>query len=282
MATATISNTPDIPNILTIATVDPSGGAGTVADVKAISANGGYACAVLAALTAQNTCGVTGIESIATDFIRLQIDTLFDDVRIDAVKIGMLGAAPAITVVADRLAAWQPPHIVLDPVMVARSGDVLLAREDVGVLREALLPLATVLTPNRTEAGMLLECAPADSLRELRRQAERLRNLMTHDGERWVYLKGARMANEPAIDLLHDGDRMIELPAPSIDTPNTHGTGCTLSSALATRIALHGGDVPLAAREAKAYITRAIERAGRLSVGHGHGPVHHFHVLDRD
>lgn len=270
-----------IPNILTIATVDPSGGAGTVADVKAISANGGYACAVLAALTAQNTRGVTGIEAIATDFIRLQIDTLFDDVRIDAVKIGMLGGAAAIATVADRLSAWKPPHVVLDPVMVARSGDVLLERKDVSVLREALLPLATVITPNRTEAGLLLEATAAESLRDLRRQAERLRNLMTHAGERWVYLKGSRMAGEPAVDVLHDGDRMIELPAPSIDTRNTHGSGCTLSAALATRIALRG-DVPTAAREAKAYITRAIEQSGRLSVGHGHGPVHHFHAFDRD
>ncbi len=276
-----MASTPVIPNILTIATVDPSGGAGAVADVKAISANGGYACAVLAALTAQNTRGVTGIEAIAADFIRLQIDTLFDDVRIDAVKIGMLGGAPAIATVADRLSAWKPPHLVLDPVMVARSGDVLLARQDVSVLREALLPLATVITPNRTEAGLLLESTAAESLRDLRRQAERLRNLMTHGGERWVYLKGSRMAGEPAVDVLHDGDRMIELPAPSIDTRNTHGSGCALSAALATRIALRG-DVPTAAREAKAYITRAIEQAGRLGVGHGHGPVHHLHTFDRD
>lgn len=270
-----------IPNILAIAGVDPSGGAGIYADIKTISANGGYACAVIAALTAQNTCGVTGIEPIRTDFIRLQLDTLFDDVRIDAVKIGMLGAAPAIEVVADRLIAWKPPHLVLDPVMVARSGDVLLERKDVSVLREALLPLAVIITPNRAEAGLLLETTPADNLRDMRRQAERLRNMMTHEGERWVYLKGARMPGEDAVDLLHDGDRMIELPSAHIETRNTHGTGCTLSAALATLLP-QMPDVPSAAREAKAYITRAIEHADALDVGKGHGPVHHFHALMRE
>lgn len=269
-----------IPNILAIAGVDPSGGAGILADVKTISANGGYACAVLAALTAQNTRGVTGIEPIRTDFIRLQLDTLFEDVRIDAVKIGMLGAAPAITVVADRLIAWKPPHIVLDPVMVARSGDVLLERKDVAVLREAMLPLAMVITPNRAEAGLLLESGQAENLRDMRRQAEKLRNIMAHDGERWVYLKGARIPGEDAVDLLHDGDRMIELPSPNIDTRNTHGTGCTLSAALATLLP-QATDVPTAAREAKAFITRAIQHAGALDVGTGHGPVHHFHALTR-
>lgn len=270
-----------VPNILAIAGVDPSGGAGILADVKAISANGGYACAVLAALTAQNTRGVTGIEPVRTDFIRLQLDTLFEDVRIDAVKIGMLGAAPAIEVVADRLMAWQPPRIVLDPVMVARGGDVLLERRDVSVLREAMLPLAMVMTPNRAEAGLLLETGAADNLRDMRRQAERLRNLMAHDGERWVYLKGARIPGADAVDLLHDGDRMIELPSPHIDTRNTHGTGCTLSAALATLLPLRA-DVPTAAREAKAYITRAIQQADTLEVGKGHGPVHHFHAFGRE
>src|SRR5690606_4763416 len=231
--------------------------------------------------TAQNTRGVTGIEPVRTDFIRLQLDTLFEDVRIDAVKIGMLGAAPAIEVVADRLMAWKPPRIVLDPVMVARSGDVLLGRRDVAVLREARLPLASIMTPNRAEAGLLLETGAADNLRDMRRQAERLRNLMAHDGERWVYLKGARIPGEDAVDLLHDGDRMIELPSPYIDTRNTHGTGCTLSAALATLLPLTT-DVPAAAREAKAYITRAIQQADTLEVGKGHGPVHHFHAFGRE
>lgn len=269
-----------IPNILAIAGVDPSGGAGILADVKAISANGGYACAVIAALTAQSTQGVTGIEAVRPDFIRLQLDTLFEDVRIDAVKIGMLGAAPAIEAVADRLVAWKPPRIVLDPVMVARSGDVLLDRKDVGVLRETMLPLAVVMTPNRIEAGLLLEATPAENPRDLRRQAEKLRNLMAHDGQRWVYLKGSRMPGGDAVDLLHDGDKMIELPGSHIETRNTHGTGCTLSSALATLLPQRP-DVPSAAREAKAYVTRAIENADALQVGRGNGPVHHFFALRR-
>ena len=164
-----------IPNVLTIAGVDPSGGAGILADVKAISANGAYACAVIAALTAQNTLGVTGISPVAPDFVREQIDTLLADVRIAAAKIGMLGQAAVIGAVADRLAHWQLPHVVLDPVMIAKSGDALLERQAIGTLREALLPLATLITPNLPEAGVLLDARAPDNLPEMRRCAERLR-----------------------------------------------------------------------------------------------------------
>ena len=270
-----------IPNIVSIAGVDPSGGAGVLADVKAISANGGYACAVIAVLTAQNTLGVTGILPIAPDFVREQIDTLFADVAIDAAKIGMLGRVAVINVVADRLTLWHPEHVVLDPVMIAKSGDSLLEPAAIGALREALLPLATILTPNLPEAGVLLETTPPDSLKGMARAAERLRNAMTHQGERWVYLKGGHLPGSDAIDLLFDGDRMIELPARRIETKNTHGTGCTLSAALATLLP-QSSDVPTAARRAKAYLTRAIQHAERLSVGKGHGPVHHFHAFDTD
>jgi hydroxymethylpyrimidine/phosphomethylpyrimidine kinase len=269
-----------IPNVLTIAGVDPSGGAGTVADVKAMSANGAYACAIIAALTAQNTQGVTGIHAVPPDFIRLQVDTLFTDVRIDAVKIGMLGGDKAIGAVAGGLAHWKPPHVVLDPVMIAKSGDALLERSAIGALREALLPLATIITPNLPEAGVLLGGRPPDDLKEMRRSAERLRETMSHDGSRWVLLKGGHLSSGDAIDLLHDGDRMIELRAPRIDTRNTHGTGCTLSSALAALLP-QATDVPDAARRAKDYLTKAIAASPRLDVGKGHGPVHHFHVLDR-
>ncbi|HEY9381481.1 MAG TPA: bifunctional hydroxymethylpyrimidine kinase/phosphomethylpyrimidine kinase [Burkholderiales bacterium] len=269
-----------IPNILTIAGVDPSGGAGVVADVKAISANGGYACAVIAALTAQNTIGVTDFCAIAHDFVRKQIDTLFADVAIDAAKIGMLGAEAVINMVADRLTLWRPRHLVLDPVMVARSGDALLEASAVGALREALLPLATMITPNLAEAGLLLDINAPDNLREMTRVAEKLRERMTHQGERWVYLKGGRLPGSEAIDLLHDGDRMIELSARRIDTKNTHGTGCTLSAALATLLP-QAEDVPTAARQAKRYVTEAIEHAGALDVGKGNGPVHHFYNFPR-
>ena len=267
-----------IPNVLAIAGVDPSGGAGVLADVKAISANGAYACGVIAALTAQNTLGVTGIFAIPPAFVREQIDTLFADVRVDAVKIGMLGQADVIGVVAERLAHWRPTHSVLDPVMIAKSGDALLERSAVGALRDALLPLATMITPNLPEAGVLLESRAPDNLREMRRFAERLRETMTHDGERWVYLKGGHLPGADAIDLLHDGDRMIELTAPRIDTKNTHGTGCTLSAALAALLP-QASDVPMAAKQAKGYLTKSIAAADRLDVGKGHGPVPHFHGL---
>ena len=267
-----------IPNVLTLAGVDPSGGAGTVADVKAMSANGAYACAIIAALTAQNTKGVSGIHAAPPEFIRLQIDTLFADVRIDAVKIGMLGGERAIAAVAERLMHWKPARIVIDPVMIAKSGDALLERVAIGALREALLPLASVMTPNLPEAGVLLELRPPEDLKEMRRYAERLRNAMAHDGERWVLLKGGHLTSGDAIDILHDGDRMIELDAPRIDTKNTHGTGCTLSSALAALLP-QCADVPDAAKRAKAYLTKALANADRLDVGKGHGPVHHFHAF---
>ncbi|CAG0953237.1 hydroxymethylpyrimidine/phosphomethylpyrimidine kinase [Burkholderiales bacterium] len=269
-----------IPNVLTIAGVDPSGGAGVLADVKAISALSAYACAVIAALTAQNTRAVTGIHPVPPAFVREQIDTLFADVRIDAVKIGMVGQAPVIRAVADRLAHWKPPHVVLDPVMVAKSGDALLEKEAVGALVEALLPRATVLTPNLPEAGVLLGERAPDNLKEMRRAAERLRDRMTHDGSRWVVLKGGHLSHGDALDLATDGDRMIELAGPRIDTQNTHGTGCTLSAAIAALLP-QSPDAPAALRRAKDYLSASIAAAGRLDVGHGHGPVHHFHALWR-
>jgi hydroxymethylpyrimidine/phosphomethylpyrimidine kinase len=268
-----------LPNIVTIAGVDPSGGAGILADVKAISANRAYACAVVAALTAQNTIGVTAISPVPHDFVREQIDTLFADVTIAAAKIGMLGRVPVINVVADRLTLWRPPHLVLDPVMIAKSGDALLEGTAIGAMMEALLPLATVITPNLPEAAVMLDATAPDDIRSMRRFAERLRNRMTHQGHRWVFLKGGHLPGGEAIDVLHDGDAMIELPAPRIDTSNTHGTGCTLSAALAALLP-QTPDVPTAARRAKAYLTRAIETNARLDVGKGHGPVHHFHALD--
>jgi len=265
-----------VPNTLSIAGVDPSGGAGVLADVKAMSALGAYGMAVIAALTAQNTRGVTGINPVPPDFVALQIDTLFADVRVDAVKVGMLGQQAVTRAVGERLARWKPAHVVLDPVMVAKSGDPLLEPAAIAELRESLLPQATVLTPNLPEAGVLLECAPADSLRDMRRMAERLRRLLSDDGQRWIFLKGGHLPGNDTIDLLHDGDSMLELPGRRIDTPNTHGTGCTLSAALAALLP-QTGDLPEAARRAKAYLVEAIRHADSLQVGSGHGPVQHFH-----
>ena len=268
-----------IPNALSVAGVDPSGGAGIFADLKAFSALGAYGCGVVAALTAQNTQAVTGIHGVPPDFVRLQLDTLFADVRIDAVKIGMLGTAPIARAVAEGLAkpvaAGTPAHVVVDPVMVAKSGDALLTPEAATLLVDAILPLATVITPNLPEAGELLRARPPETLREMHRAAERLRRMLPDAGRRWVLLKGGHLPGD-AVDLLHDGDAMIELAAPRIETRNTHGTGCTLSAAIAALLP-QGDDVPGTVRRAKAWLTEAIRRSGELSVGRGHGPVHHFH-----
>jgi len=272
---------PSIPNALTIAGIDPSGGAGIYADLKAFSALGAYGCGVVAALTAQNTREVTGIHGVPPAFVRLQLDTLFADVRIDTAKIGMLGTSAIAIAVAEGLArplaAGRPAHVVVDPVMVSKSGDALLDREATATLVEAILPLATVLTPNLPEAGVLLDARPPETLREMVRAAERLRRLLRDDGRRWVLLKGGHLPGDP-IDLLHDGDRMIELPAQRVETRNTHGTGCTLSAAIAALLP-RAAEVPDAVREAKRWLTEAIRRSGELTVGEGHGPVHHFHAL---
>jgi len=267
-----------IPNTLTIAGVDPSGGAGILADIKTMSALGAYGTAVVAALTAQNTLGVTDIAPVQPAFVAAQIDTLFADVRIDAVKVGMLGQQAVTRIVAERLAHWKPVHLVLDPVMIAKSGDALLEREAIDELRESLLPLSSMITPNLPEAGVLLAARPVETLKEMRQVAERLRRLLADDGQRWVFLKGGHLPGNDTVDVLHDGDQMIELPGTRIATKNTHGTGCTLSAALAALLP-QCGSVPEAARRAKAYLVEAIARSSDLEVGFGHGPVHHFHAL---
>jgi len=271
-----------IANALTIAGVDPSGGAGIFADLKAFSALGAYGCGVVAALTAQNTQAVTGVHIPPVDFLRLQIDTLFADVRIDAVKIGMLASAEIVAAVADRLGHFDAPNVVLDPVMVAKSGDHLLAKSAVAMLREALLPRALVITPNLPEAGVLLGRPAPDTVRDMYRAAERLRELLPLGGPHWVLLKGGHLAGDAVVDLLFDGDRMIELKGARIATRNTHGTGCTLSAAIAALLPQRAGGlspVEAAVREARDYLRGALQAADRLEVGQGHGPVHHFHAL---
>jgi hydroxymethylpyrimidine/phosphomethylpyrimidine kinase len=209
--------------------------------------------------------------------VKEQIDVLLADVRIDAAKIGIVGQAPVIRPLPIGWRTGSSP-VVLDPVMVAKSGDALLDKSAVGALREALLPLASVITPNLPEAGVLLEARAPENVKEMTRAAERLRMLMRGDGARWVLLKGGHLPGSEAIDLLHDGDRMIELRAERVATRNTHGTGCTLSAALATLIP-QSADVPAAARRAKQYLTEALRHADQLAVGAGHGPVHHFHAI---
>ncbi|NMF91039.1 bifunctional hydroxymethylpyrimidine kinase/phosphomethylpyrimidine kinase [Aromatoleum petrolei] len=269
-----------IPNVVSIAGVDPSGGAGVFADIKTFSALGAYGCGVVAALTAQNTQAVTGVHTPPTDFLRLQIDTLFADVAIHAVKLGMLGSAEIVATVADRLAHFDAPFVVCDPVMVAKSGDHLLARNAVAMLIEALLPRSFMITPNLPEAGVLLEQRAPETVKEMYRAAERLREMLPLSSERWVLLKGGHLPGSDVVDLLFDGDRMIELPSPRIETKNTHGTGCTLSSAIAALLPQHAGGfrpVEAAVRDARDYLLRAIAASGALTVGSGHGPVHHFH-----
>jgi hydroxymethylpyrimidine/phosphomethylpyrimidine kinase len=269
-----------IPNVVSIAGVDPSGGAGIFADLKTFSALGAYGCGVVAALTAQNTRAVTGVFLPPNDFVRLQIDTLFADVPIAAAKIGMLGNAGVVRAVADGLQGRKLPFLVLDPVMVAKSGDRLLADEALAMLREALLPLATMITPNLPEAAVLLEQSAPDSRREMRRAAEKLRELLPHAGRRWVLLKGGHLPGGDLVDLLFDGDQMIELESRRIETRHTHGTGCTYSAAIAALLPQRS-EVPAAVREAHGWLARAIAASGRLLVAstpQGHGPVHHFHA----
>ncbi|MCL2644130.1 MAG: bifunctional hydroxymethylpyrimidine kinase/phosphomethylpyrimidine kinase [Betaproteobacteria bacterium] len=270
------------PNVVSIAGIDPSGGAGVFADIKAFSALGAYGCGIVAALTAQNTQGVTGVHTPPVEFLRLQIDTLFADVALHACKIGMLGNAAIVATVADRLSHWQATNVVLDPVMTAKSGDTLLDRDAIATLREALFPLAFIITPNLPESGLLLNGRTPETLREMRRAAERLREMLPTTSQRWVLLKGGHLPGNELIDLLFDGERMIELSARRIDTSNTHGTGCTLSSAIAALLpqAPPGSLNPVeaAVRVARDYLQHAIANAGLLSVGHGHGPVHHFHT----
>ncbi len=266
-----------IPNVLSIAGVDPSGGAGVLADIKAISAVGAYGTGVVTALTAQSTQGVMGIYPIDLSFIKQQIDVLFEDVHIDAVKIGMLGQEPVIYTVVDCLSRWQPQHLVVDPVMVAKSGDHLLEKAATAAMREAMLPLATVITPNLPEAGVLLEQRAAENLKEMYGTAEKLRRLLSDADNRWVFLKGGHLPGSDCTDLLYDGDQMIELPAQRIHTKNTHGTGCTLSAALAGLLPQANNTVQ-AAKLAKEYLYKAIARSGDLTVGSGYGPVNHFHA----
>ena len=261
-----------IPNVLSIAGSDPSGGAGIQADLKAIAANGGYGMAALTALTAQNTRGVFGVHPVPPDFLRAQIAAVFDDIRVDAVKIGMLGTPDLVRVVAEALDGRDLP-VVLDPVMVAKGGDRLLAAEAVAALRDLLFPMATVVTPNLPEAADLLNLPEARDRAEMAEQAARLMHL----GPGAVFLKGGHLPGEAAADLWLSAGLGQWFEAPRHATRNTHGTGCTLSAALATQLCRLDG--PQAAEAAKSYTLAAIRAADGLSVGSGHGPVDHFFAM---
>jgi hydroxymethylpyrimidine/phosphomethylpyrimidine kinase len=263
-----------IPNVLSIAGSDPSGGAGIQADLKAISANRAYGMAAITALTAQNTQGVTGIELIPPAFVAAQITAVFADIRVDAVKIGMIANAEIAGAVAEALKGAGGAPIVLDPVMVAKGGARLLAEDAVAALRARLVPMAAVITPNLHEAADLLDEALATTRKDMERQAQALRAL----GARAVLLKGGHLEGDDSPDCLVTESGTTWIEGARVPTANTHGTGCTLSAALAAQLA-RGHGVEEAARQAKAYVARAIAGADQLTVGHGHGPTHHFAEL---
>ena len=260
------------PVALTIAGSDSSGGAGIQADLKTFAALGVYGASAITALTAQNTKGVSGIHAVPAAFVTAQIDAVFSDLDVGAVKIGMVAQAESIDAIASALARWKPRHIVLDPVMVATSGDRLLAAEAVEALRTKLMRLASVITPNLPEAAALLDEPIARSEAEIESQGRRLLEL----GCRAVLIKGGHGEGVESIDYLVSADKTIALAASRVATRNTHGTGCSLSSAVAAGLA-KGEDLETAVRNAKSWISAAIEAADRFSVGHGHGPIHHFH-----
>jgi hydroxymethylpyrimidine/phosphomethylpyrimidine kinase len=262
-----------IANVLSIAGSDPSGGAGIQADLKTFSALGCYGMAALTALTAQNTQGVTGVHLVPPDFVAAQIRAVFDDIRVDAVKIGMIATAGIAQAVAEALTGYAGP-IVLDPVMVAKGGARLLDPEAVAALTDHLLPIATHLTPNLPEAAALLGQPEATDRAAMLRQGEALRAL----GPAHVLVKGGHLGGAESPDVLVGPEGAAWFEAARTDTPNTHGTGCTLSSALAAELA-KGAPIPEAVRRAKDWLGEAIAAAGQLDVGHGHGPTHHFHAL---
>ena len=261
-----------VPIALTIAGSDSSGGAGIQADLKTFAALGVYGASVITALTAQNTSGISAIHQVPPDFVSAQIDAVFSDLEVKAVKIGMVAQLETIDAIAAGLSRWSPGHVVLDPVMVATSGDQLLAADAVAALRTKLIPRALLITPNLPEAAALLDEPVASSEAAIERQGKRLLSM----GCRAVLIKGGHGQGAESIDYLISGNGVIALAAPRIATKNTHGTGCSLSSAIAAGLA-RGEELESAVRHAKAWISAAIAAADRLGVGHGHGPIHHFH-----
>ncbi len=263
------------PIALTIAGSDSGGGAGIQADLKSMEANGAFAASVIVAVTAQNTQAVTAAHDLPPDIVAAQIDAVVDDLDVQAYKTGMLSSAAIIETVAERVEARGLAPLVLDPVMISKSGFKLLQDEAIDTLREALIPQATLLTPNLHEASHLTDVA-VNTVDDAKAAAEALHAL----GPEAVLVKGGHLADtSDAVDILYDGTCFRMFAAPRVETENTHGTGCTYASAIAAHLA-HGRDLPLAVDRAKRYVTRAIEHA--LPLGSGHGPTNHFFHLDAD
>ncbi|OLQ93139.1 bifunctional hydroxymethylpyrimidine kinase/phosphomethylpyrimidine kinase [Vibrio panuliri] len=260
------------PIVLTIAGSDSGGGAGIQADIKAISATGSYACSVITAITSQNTQGVSAIFPIPLEHVASQLDAVFTDLNIVAVKIGMLADSNIIEVVASKIKQYQPQHLIVDPVMVATSGDLLLEQSAISTLKSQLLPLADIITPNLPEGAALTEQSVPQSEQAMNAMIADLRAL----GAGAVLLKGGHLEHDQnSNDLLITRDSVELISAKRHATKNTHGTGCTLSSAIASYLA-QGNDVTQSVKLAKEYISQAIAHADELAVGQGHGPVHHF------
>ncbi|WBU50913.1 bifunctional hydroxymethylpyrimidine kinase/phosphomethylpyrimidine kinase [Kosakonia pseudosacchari] len=259
-------------NALTVAGTDPSGGAGIQADLKTFSALGAYGCSVITALVAQNTRGVQSVYRIEPDFVAAQLDSVLSDVRIDTTKIGMLAETDIVEAVAERLRRYQVRNVVLDTVMLAKSGDPLLSPSAVAALRQHLLPQVSLITPNLPEAAALLDAPRARSEQEMHIQGEALLAL----GCEAVLMKGGHLEDAESPDWLFTRDGALRFTAPRVKTKNTHGTGCTLSAALAALRPRHN-DWASTVVEAKQWLTAALVQADTLEVGHGIGPVHHFH-----
>ncbi|MEX5719852.1 bifunctional hydroxymethylpyrimidine kinase/phosphomethylpyrimidine kinase [Geodermatophilus maliterrae] len=260
---------------LTVAGSDPSGGAGIQADLKTFSALGAYGTAVLTALTAQNTRGVTGVHPVPAAFVREQIATLLDDVTVHATKTGMLGTADVAREVAAALAGRAAGPVVCDPVMVATSGDRLVDDDAIAAVRTDLLPVTDLVTPNVPEAAALLDVAPATTVDELPGQARALLEL----GPGAVLLKGGHLGGTESVDVLATAGGVVVTRRPRVDTAATHGTGCTLSSAIAALVArgVGGpGDWEPAVERARDHLQRMLAAGESLGIGSGHGPVHHF------
>lgn len=260
-----------LPRCLTIAGSDSGGGAGIQADLKTFAALGVYGMSALTAITAQNTLGVQGVYELPADFVGLQIDSVVTDIGVDAVKTGMLANAEIIAVVAAKVREHRLPNLVVDPVMVAKSGDPLLRPDARDALIGLLLPLATVVTPNLHEARVLTGME-IETVEDMERAAVAIHRM----GPRYVVVKGGHLRTGDCVDVLFDGEKFTHFPAPRVETKNTHGTGCTFASAIAAGLA-KGLDVVEAIRQAREYITVALRYA--LDLGHGHGPTHHFAAL---
>jgi hydroxymethylpyrimidine/phosphomethylpyrimidine kinase len=260
-----------LPAALTIAGSDSSGGAGIQADLKTFAANGAYGASVIVALTAQNTTGVQGVHLVPADFVSAQLNSVFSDLNIVALKTGMLATAEIIEVVAGRLAMEADAQVVVDPVMVATSGDRLLADDAVAAMRSTLVPCADLITPNLHEAAVLLDTAPARTREEAAAQGRELLKF----GCRGVLMKGGHGSGLDAADCLVLPDRDVWFTAPRVETTNTHGTGCTLSAAIVAGLT-RDLDLPSAIERGKGYLTRALEAGAGQTVGAGSGPPDHL------